>query len=199
MPRGTPWDSLTCELRACAGLLPLFKGDWNYCWCSEVHCSDASKKKVVCVAHGNCLSRRASWLSFGTLSLPQSGGSEGAREHAFQQLGLADTATEDQYSETEYEEVQDFPDICAEMLSADAGRFVRDEDILPLEARSALPAVQCACERHPNVRILFLLGNLASVVVVDQGFLVLALIRSIHGIAYCAKLSFGFPRGSVGV
>ena len=128
MPRGTPWDSLTCELRACAGLLPLFKGDWKYCWCSEVYCSDASKKKmVVCVAHGTCLSRRASWLSFGTHSLPQSGGSEGAREHAFQQLGLADTATEDEYSEMEYEEVQDFPDICAEMLSADAGRFVQKQ------------------------------------------------------------------------
>ena len=147
------------------------------------------EKMVVCVAHGTCLSRRASWLFFGTLSLPQPGGREGAREHAFQQLGLADTATEDEYSEMEYEEVQDFPDICAEMLSADAGRFVRDEDILPLEARSALPAVQCACERHPIVRI----PGIGCVV--DQGFLVLAVIRSICGIAYranCHWFSDGF-------
>ena len=47
------------------------------------------------------------------------------------------------------------------MLSVDAGRHVdnvrlaRDEDLLLLEARSALRAVQCACDRHQNVRILF--------------------------------------------
>ena len=42
------------------------------------------------------------------------------------------------------------PEICAELLSVDAwrlvdcGRFVRDEDKLPLETRSALRAVQSA-------------------------------------------------------
>ena len=52
--------------------------------------------------------------------------------------------------------------------------------------------VQCACERHVNVRILFLLGNLALVCVVDQGFLVLAVIRSICGTAYRANCHLVF-------
>ena len=36
-------------------------------------------------------------------------GSERAREHAFQQLGLADPPPEDEFSELEYEDV---PEIC---------------------------------------------------------------------------------------
>ena len=32
---GNPWDSLKCELRAYAGLLPLLKGDWTNSHASE--------------------------------------------------------------------------------------------------------------------------------------------------------------------
>ena len=96
-------------------------------------------------------------------------GSERAPEHAFQQLGLTDSASENEFSEMEFEGVSDFFEICAEMLSVyawrlvDYGRFVRDEDISLLEARSVLGLVQCACERRRNVRIRFLLENLALV------------------------------------
>ena len=94
---------------------------------------------------------------------------ERALELDFQQLGLAVRALEDELFETEFEKVPDFPDICAELHSAEAwhlvdyARFVRVEDILLLEKRSALRAVQSACERHRNVRILCLLNNLALV------------------------------------
>ena len=73
-----------------------------------------------------------------------------AREHAFQQLGLADPAPGDEFPEMEYEEVPYVPELCAELLSVgawylvDYGRFMRDEDILLLEKRSALRAVQSA-------------------------------------------------------
>ena len=104
-----------------------------------------------------------------------SAGSERAWEHAFQQLGFADLAPGDEFPEMECEEVPDFPEICAELLSVDAwrlvdnGRFVRDETILLLETRSALRAVQSACERHRNVRKIFLLDNLALVLLLTKG------------------------------
>ena len=102
----------------------------------------------------------------------------------------------------EYDEVSDFPEVCDELLSVDAwrlldyGRFVRDEDMLSLETRSALRAVQSAFARHRNVRILHLLDNLALVLLLTKGrtrsFPVLAVIRRIHGIAYCANCDFVF-------
>ena len=59
---GVPWDSLKCELRAYAGLLPLLKVDWTKRWCSVVYCSDASEQRMVlCGAHGTTSFRRASW------------------------------------------------------------------------------------------------------------------------------------------
>ena len=85
--------------------------------------------------HGSC---------FGTLSLPQSG-RERARWHAVQQMWLADTATERRvFLRRNLRRSQISPEICAEMLWTDAwrlvdlGRFVRDEDIVLLDARSAL-------------------------------------------------------------
>ena len=35
-----------CELGACAGALPLLKGDWTYCRCPEVYRSDVSEKRM---------------------------------------------------------------------------------------------------------------------------------------------------------
>ena len=46
---------------------------------------------------------------------------------------------------------------------------MRDEDILLLETRSALQAVQTACERHRNVRETFLLDNLELVLLSTKG------------------------------
>ena len=114
-------------------------------------------------------------------------GSEHAREHAFQYLRLTDRSP-------------DFPEMCAELLTADTwhlvdyGRFVWDEDILLIETRSALRAVQSACERHRNARKLFLHDNLALVLLLTRrrtrSFLVLAVIRRKYGIAYRANCLF---------
>ena len=88
-------------------------------------------------------------------------------------MELADPAPGGEFPEMEHEEVPDLPNICADLLSVDAwrlvdsGRFVGDENILLLETRS-LRAVQSACERHQNVRILFLLDNLALVLLLTK-------------------------------
>ena len=114
------------------------------------------KKKLVPASHFGCqtvksrislvslVARHGRVLERSRFRSPA--GSECAREHASQQLGLADPAPEDEFHENvEYEEVPDFPEMCADLLSADAwhlvdyGRFVREEDN--------------ACERHRNVRI----------------------------------------------
>ena len=58
---------------------------------------------------------------------------------------------------------------CRRLLLVDYGRFVRGEDVLLLETRSALRAVQSAFERHRNVRILFLARQFCTGSVVDQG------------------------------
>ena len=73
---------------------------------------------------------------------------------------------------------------------------MRDQDILLLETRSALRAVQSACERHRNVRTLLLLDNLALVLLLTKGqtrsFLVLAVIRRVFGIANSANCNLVF-------
>ena len=98
-------------------------------------------------AHVSLVARQVRVLERSCFRSPA--GSERAREHAFPRLGLADPAPGDEFPEMEYEEGPDFSEICAETLSADAwrlvdhGHFVRDEDILLLEARSALRAA-CA-------------------------------------------------------
>ena len=67
------------------------------------------------------------------------------------------------------------PDFYVELLSVDAWRlvgycrFVRDEDTLSLKTRSAHRAVQSACERHRNLRTLFLLDSLALVLLLTKG------------------------------
>ena len=64
------------------------------------------------------------------------------------------------------------------------------------EARSAFRAVQCSCERHQNVPMLFLLDNLVLVLLLTKGrvrsFLVLAVIRRIYGIAHRANCCLVF-------
>ena len=173
MSRGLPWDSLKCELRAFAGLLSLFKADQLVvsrslqlgCFQKEDgrlrHARHMSLSSRVMVVFWNALAsavRPAVSVPGSTLS-----------------NNWGSPTLEDEFFETEFEEVPDFPEICAEMLSADVwrlvhhSRFVRDEDILRLEARSALRAVQCACERYWNVRTLFLLDTLALGFAVDQG------------------------------
>ena len=157
MSRGIPWDSLKCVLRAYAGLFSLSTGDWTNCWCPEVYCSDASKKKGRSYASRTALSSRVMVVVWDALASAVRPAVNGPRSTLSNKWGLSDTATDDVFFfETELEEIPDVPEICAEMLSADAwrlhdGRLVRDEDILLLEARSALQAVQCACERHLNV------------------------------------------------
>ena len=73
----------------------------------------------------------------------------------------------------------------------DYGGLVRDDGIFLLETLSAARAVQCACERHRNVRILFLLDNLAMVLWLTRGrtrsLPVLAVIRRINGTAFRAN------------
>ena len=122
MSRGIPWDSLKYELRAYAGLLSLFQrglDQLSVSRCLLLGCFQFFKKD------GRVLERSRS-----------PAGSECARGHVFQQRELADTATEDDFFETEFEEVPDFPDFFAEMLSADAWRLV-DHGRLLFEARSA--------------------------------------------------------------
>ena len=130
---GIPWDSLTCELRAFAGLLPLLKGGLDqplvpqslFLGCLPKGCFFATRTAPVSpvARHGRVVDRsrfrgRAS--------------SECARKHPFQHLRLADRALAGGFQEMENEEVPDFPEICAELLSVDVwhlvdcGRFVRD-------------------------------------------------------------------------
>ena len=114
-------------------------------------------------------------------------GSKRAQEHALQQLI--------------YEQVPDLPEFGAELPSVvnrnlvDYGRFLR-EDILLLEARSAIRAVQSASQLHQNVRILFLLDSLALVLVLTKyrtlSFLVLVVIRRFYGIAHRANWYLAF-------
>ena len=126
-------------------------------------------------------------------------GSERAQEHAFQHLELAGQAPEDESHEMEYEEVPDFPEICAELLSVDAwhlvdyGHFVLDEDTMLLETRSALRAVQSACEEIEMCALVLLLTKGRT-----RSFPVLAVIRriSIRNSTPCQML-FGFSMGAV--
>ena len=133
-------------------------------------------------------------------------GSERARQHAFQQLGLADRALEDEFHEMEYEEVPDVTENCAELLPVEArhlvdyGRFVRDEDFFlskhgPRSERCGL------CVKGIGMCVkLFLLDNLALVLLLMRGStrssLVLTVMRRRHGIAYRANYLF-FSMGAV--
>ena len=70
---------------------------------------------VFCVARGSALvslvARNGRVL--GRFHFRGAASRERALEHAFQQLGFADTATEDLFSEVEFEEFPDFSEICA--------------------------------------------------------------------------------------
>ena len=113
-------------------------------------------------------------------------------------MGLAESGPADEFLELEYEEVPVLLEICAELslrrrvASCRLWLFlVRDEDTLLLETRSARRAVQSSCEKHRHVRVLFLLDNLALILLLTKGrtwsFPMLAVIRRIHGIAYHAN------------
>ena len=108
MSRGISWDSLTCT-----GLLSLFKRDWTNCWCPEVYCSDASKKKkkgwslATRMAPVSLVASNARVLERSRFRAPA--GRERAHEHVFQHLGLADPAPEDEFLEVECEEIPDIP------------------------------------------------------------------------------------------
>ena len=83
--------------------------------------------------------------------------------------------------------VPDFHETCAELLSVNAcrlvdyDRFMRDEDILLLKARSALRAVQCACERHRECACTFLARHFG-----------IGSVGLKYGIAYRANCYFVF-------
>ena len=104
----------------------------------------------------------------------------------------------------EYEDVPDFPEICAVLLSVDAwhlvdhGRVVRDEEILLLETRSALRAMQSAYERHRNT---FPARQFGTGSVVDQGKNAVFYSACRHPafllIRISCQLTFGFPMGDV--
>ena len=114
MSRGIPWDPLKCELRAYAGLISWFSGAyrWN---AFKKGWSFASRTALVSLVsrHGRVLERSC---------FCSPAGSERAREDAFQQLALADTATEGEFSEMKFEEVPNFLEFCAERLSVDSYR-----------------------------------------------------------------------------
>ena len=102
MSCGIPWDSLKCEPRPHAGLLLLLKGDWTNRWCPEVSLPGCLRVLERSRFRGRCGSKRV-W------------------EDAFQQLGLADQAPEDESHEMEYVEVADFPENLWHLV--DCGRF----------------------------------------------------------------------------
>ena len=197
MSCGTPWDSLKCELQAYAGLILVLKGDWTNRGGPEVYCSDASEKGwSFATRTAPVLSARVMVVFWSVLVF--------AVRLAVNVLGntLSNTWVLPIWRFKVIfmrwnDVVQNFPEICAELLSVDAwhpvdyGRFVQDEGLLLLEAPSALRAPQCACERHWNVRILFLLDNLALVLLLaklrTRSFPVLAVIRCTYGITYRAN------------
>ena len=104
------------------------------------------KMEVLCDAHSTGFSRRASCHGR-VLEHPHFRGvasSERAREHAFQQFGLADQALEDEFHEMEYEEIPDFPKNCAELL------FLQMLGILSVMVVSCGTRTFCYSKRGPR-------------------------------------------------
>ena len=149
-----------------AGPLSLFEGDWTNCLCPQVYCSDASKRgwsfasrtahvSLVMVVFLNALASAVR----PAVSVPGS---------TLSNKWGSPTRQEDEFFETEFEEVPRCSLHTLGVLSivVDLGGT---KIFLLLEARFVLRAVQCAKERHLNVRILFLLDNLALVVLLIKG------------------------------
>ena len=169
------WDSVGL-CRAHAGLHPLLRGDCTCRWCPEVYCSDASERGwsfAVRTAQISFFARHGRVPERSRFRGPSSSGR--AQDHTYRQLGLAESGPADDIPDLEHEQVSNFPDICAELLSVntwnivDYSRFMRDEDTFPLEARSSLRAVQSACERHQNLVNPFPALQFGAGSVVDQG------------------------------
>ena len=120
-------------------------------------------------------------------------------------MGLAEPAPDGEFPELECQEVPDVPDNFAELLSGgvwhlvDYGHIVRDEDIFLLETKSALRAVQSACDRHQKKTCARQIGTGS---VVDKGrtrsFPGLAVIRRIVGIACRPNCYLFFSMVAVG-
>ena len=136
-----PWDSLKCEISSTRWSTSFLKTRLNQLLVPRSLLLGCLRNRVVlCDAHST--PRHGRVLVRSRFRGPA--GCERAREHAFQHLELADPAPQDESPEVECEEVPCVLEICAELLSVDAwrlvdyGHFLRDEDILPLDARSAL-------------------------------------------------------------
>ena len=121
---------------------------------------------------------------------------ERAREHVFQQLGLADTATEDEFFlQMQFHEVPDFHrNLCRDALFRRLASCRLIVDLCGTKICCYLRLVprfeQCSVhvKETGTVRRVFLLDNLALVLFLTKGrarsFHVLAVIRRIYGIAY---------------
>ena len=116
---------------------------------------------------------------------PSPAGSERASEHAFRQLGLAESGPADDFLELEHEQVPDRRRLAScRLWSFRAGRG----------------HAATACERHQNMRILFLLDNLALFLLLSKGrtrFFVCRHPSDMWSRIPC-KLSFGISMGAVG-
>ena len=141
------WPSLKREIQAYVALLPDFSGNWNRLWCPKfIDPTPPRKDGRLQAARRRCLSSRVAVVFWSDCVFVVRLAASCAQEHALQQLI--------------YEQVPDLPEFGAELPSGvnrnlvDYGGFLR-EDILLLEARSAIRAVQSACQMHQNVRKLF--------------------------------------------
>ena len=139
MSCGIQWVSLKCELRAYAGLLPLLKGDWTNCWCSEVYCSGASGKGWFYAARmAPSLSSRVMIVFWSVPVFAVRLAVRVPKSTLFNSWGLPTWRQEMSLLRWNMKRSQIFQ-FFAELLSLDAwrlvdyGRFVRDEDILFLE------------------------------------------------------------------
>ena len=133
------------------------------------------KRMVFCDAHSTRLSRRASRSCSGAFSFFAVRRAVNVPGNTLSNSwGLPIRRQKMSSMRWNMKRSQVFSKFCAEMLSVDAwhrvdyGRFVWDKDILLLETRFALRAVQYVSERHRNVRVPLLLDNLVLVVLLTK-------------------------------
>ena len=146
MSCGIPWDTWKCELRACAGLILSRRGAGPIIGVPKSIPRMPPKTGPLRRALRRSLSSRVMVVFF-YAQVCAIGPAVSVRGNTLSNnWGLLIR----RLNEMEHEQAPDFPDMCAEQLSVDAwhlvecGCFVRDEDILLLETRSALRAVQSA-------------------------------------------------------
>ena len=177
--KATPlWASAREELVSFLGLMPLLRASWTLPWCPTPVASDASEQ-----GYGICIGDWPQGETTRVGRVPERArfrklGGTGAREHYFEQAGLAIndegewTAVEDGAKNRviAWDVDKDFPEVPAPLLAGERWRPVvarawarKDEDIFVYEARALVRAVEvlCAEMQVSSCRVLCLVDNMS--------------------------------------